>query len=470
MRTARSLRSNLVWVIVPLLGCSLVGAGRQANDAAKPAPALAAQPVSPPPENPPLELVDHHEELPYVYFECEDFDVAGCNGVRKAQVVDDEAREADEREAEREAEREPTRVRAADSTRILAQAKQQLAAACPKLAFAKIDLQGEDIGLGYVTSRTRGDLLIVHWFQNYGQGVYDHYDEIRDYVYDTKQCTVRTITAGHTGGLFESVEANPVFARFAPNSVEAELTGEWADCSDPRHGFACMYLRWPYAESADSLELPKGRDWELVTLTRKPGAWVAGKLVEQVATYWTLEEHARHLVEKPQPDPEDPDGYVVPPAAKPVQVGQTGEYRLFQSRLPDREVRLAFAVERHDGKVREHRWIGHTRECLLADDVEWLLAGDDLIVGFAAHMPLGPTRSGIDGLFVIDLREGMIHRLLVRELVELLELDPDESPLQQEASFDDEEIRERVRIAGKVLQVGKLELTTATLRKRITQL
>ncbi len=358
-------------------------------------------------------------------------------------------------------------------TKLLGKLRAEVRAACPDVplaALGDVERNYDPDALASLSAKRAGSQILLEWSQNYGDGNFDAYDETKYYIYDLATCEHVQLTLGFDGSLQATVEASVELQPFDPDSLFASLVGEWAICSDTEHAFACMLVGWPEWKCNDQLKPHEGRDWDVVGLTNAPSVWTNGPMSPQAPTYWPKDARWRARGGVPARGGEDlPQGYGYTIPGELSLAREVDGYRLYSTgHLPTHGPGVAFVVE--DVQRSRHQWVGHTRDCLLGDDVEWLLGGDELVVGYASYSPRGPTYMGTDGLFVIDLREGTMHRLLSSELARIAGVRDGERGLWDERVYGHEG-RERLEVVGEALKVRRgLELTTKLIRARIEEL
>lgn len=299
----------------------------------------------------------------------------------------------------------------------LAEFDQQLHGRCPSLPISAKDVGG-------LQAWALGEALVLERRSLGGVGMYDFFQSLSWDIYDAASCHRLRAGSDYPGGVTAFGWSVEHLGAYANDSVIASLLGQRVDCEDPAHGFACRFLDVDDScDPNDEPALAPDRDWDLVRLTTRPSPWVDGPRAKQVVTFWTPDQfwgrQRKSTTREPELGSDLPPGatlrgFTVAAARTPRFVRKVGRYRLYEATIPVKGEGIALLM-RDDQKPR-HRWLGHTRRCLLANSVEWLIAGEHLVVGWAHHSGAGPLPAGSNGLFVVDLRHAIIYRMRVREI------------------------------------------------------
>lgn len=291
-----------------------------------------------------------------------------------------------------------------EGIRAVKMVRDAIARSCPDLEgppaeYLDPSTWDEDPGHSYGVTRSKAGGLLEFDLSE-GNGVHGNHN-LGLTRYDLRRCDTESASVDY-------YDQNLTGALSAAETSTLPV-GERLDASDPQHAYAALLLS---AGDECSLELPP--DGVLDGWPPVPGAptfeLAALPFVEQPELKGRPRRQVRVRKASTPGDGDWTDVLVEAPLG-PHRLHRVGAVDIYGADLPGRNAGFALAV--HDRRANRHRWVALTRGCISGTVIHWLADGDDLVVGYAVSGHPIYAEEGRDGLFVLDLRHGRAHRLLL---------------------------------------------------------
>lgn len=222
-----------------------------------------------------------------------------------------------------------------------------------------------------------------------------YFVESRYRILSLEDCSVMEYSTENAGGVFEEFVRDP--GTRSGVGIHPVL-GQRRNCEDAAHGFACMYAQT--RECTESTSSRSSGSLSRVYSSVASSRWYDGPVPPlQIPSVWLLSELNAG-------DRDDVDVVIrAPDVPRPMVVLEEGS--VLAARMPVRVPAFVFVIS--DGT--RHRWVGHSRACLLGGEIFWLAAGDGMVAARFIGSTVGPELPGTGGIALFDVVSGELYRL-----------------------------------------------------------